>query len=163
MVGLPYDDVDGWRGPYPADIFANQFEKVSQGWNEGIALLQQAVAKVPAEQKEAAEMQLRFAQAAQLHFASVANQVRFTVMRNQLLDQSQSISKNEYQQLNENIHQILQDEIDICQKLFTLSRQDSLIAFEASNHYYYVPADLIEKVINCRYIAENLTELYHPN
>lgn len=27
MVGFPYDDLASWRGPYPADIFAAQFEE----------------------------------------------------------------------------------------------------------------------------------------
>ena len=29
-------------------------------------------------------------------------------------------------------------------------RLDSRIGFEASNQYYYVPLDLVEKVLNCR-------------
>jgi len=29
-------------------------------------------------------------------------------------------------------------------------REDSRIGFEASNQYYYVPVDLMEKVLNCR-------------
>lgn len=30
MTGIPYDDVNSWRGPYPADVFAAQFEKVGR-------------------------------------------------------------------------------------------------------------------------------------
>ena len=36
--------------------------------------------------------------------------------------------------------------------LFRLTSQDSRIGFEASNHYYYVPQDLVEKVINCEHL-----------
>ncbi len=42
MWGIPYDNLDGWRGPYPADVFADQFEKVAQGWKPGIEALQRA-------------------------------------------------------------------------------------------------------------------------
>ena len=46
-------------------------------------------------------------------------------------------------------------EIELAQRLFTLTRQDSRIGFEASNHYYYLPLDLVEKVIDCTYILED--------
>ena len=35
MTGIPYDDLKAWRGPYPAEVFAAQFEKVAQGWQLG--------------------------------------------------------------------------------------------------------------------------------
>ncbi len=28
MVGFPYDDLDGWRAVYPADVFAAQLERL---------------------------------------------------------------------------------------------------------------------------------------
>ena len=31
-----------------------------------------------------------------------------------------------------------------------IQSRDSRIGFEASNQYYYVPLDLVEKVVNCR-------------
>ena len=49
-VGFPYDDLDFWRGPYPAEIFASQFEKVAAGWQSGIPPLKAAVDKAPPEQ-----------------------------------------------------------------------------------------------------------------
>jgi hypothetical protein len=48
----------------------------------------------------------------------------------------------------------LQDEIQTASRLFTLTLQDSRIGYEASNHYYYLPLDLVEKVINCRHILD---------
>ena len=36
--------------------------------------------------------------------------------------------------------------------MYQLSKDDSRIGFEASNHYYYLPLDFVEKVINCEYI-----------
>ena len=35
----------------------------------------------------------------------------------------------------------------MAKQLFTLARIDSRIGFEASNQYYYLPLDLVEKVI----------------
>ena len=51
---------------------------------------------------------------------------------------------------------IARDEIAVAKATFALARRDSRVGFEASNHYYYVPQDLTEKVINCQYILDNL-------
>jgi len=32
--------------------------------------------------------------------------------------------------------------------------QDSRIGFEASNQYFYLPLDLVEKVVNCQYVLD---------
>jgi hypothetical protein len=37
-----------------------------------------------------------------------------------------------------------------------ISRKDSAIGYEASNQYYYRPLDLVEKVINCQQVIEDL-------
>ena len=34
-AGYPYDDLTQWRGPYPAETLATQFEKVAAGWRSG--------------------------------------------------------------------------------------------------------------------------------
>ena len=39
MVGIPYDDVTGWRGPYPAETLANQFALVADGFDRGVSEL----------------------------------------------------------------------------------------------------------------------------
>ena len=50
---------------------------------------------------------------------------------------------------------MLQEIKNVC-VLFEIARRDSRIGFEASNHYYYTLNDLVEKVINCKYILEHL-------
>jgi hypothetical protein len=154
MVGIPYDDLKGWRGPYPAEIFAAQFEKVAQGWQLGLPDLQRAVEKTPPELAESAQAELRFATAAQLHFRSVANQTRFVLARDALADAAKSNDAEKTQRLRAQIRAILDDEIDCARRLYTLTRADARIGYEASNHYYYIPADLVEKVINCRYLKQ---------
>ncbi len=46
--------------------------------------------------------------------------------------------------------------IAAARELFALARADSRIGFESSNHYYYVPQDLIEKAINCDYVLQRV-------
>ena len=45
---------------------------------------------------------------------------------------------------------LLKNEIVLAKGLYAIQCSDSRIGFEATNHYYYVPVDLAEKVINCR-------------
>jgi hypothetical protein len=154
MVGIPYDDLDGWRGPYPADVFAGQFEKVARGWGQGLEALQKAVDRAPAARRESAAADLRLARAAGLHFASVANQARFVMARNALARAGRSAL--ERARAREELLQALDDEVRLARELFALCRADSRIGFEATNHYYYVPLDLIEKVINCEHLRSEL-------
>lgn len=152
MVGFPYDDVTSWRGPYPADVFASQFEKVADGWSAGLPELRDAVRKAPSgsDQEE-----LPFAEAAFLHFRSVANQVRFTLARDVLLAKDKPPAPADRERYVRQVRRIVYDEIEAARRLFALARLDSRIGYEASNHYYYVPIDLVEKVINCRYVLDH--------
>ena len=135
MVGFPYDDLRGWRGPYPPEVFAAQFEKVCAGWEAGLAEMSKAADGSPAARED-----LLLAGAAGLHFRSVANQARFVMAR-------------DAKRLNE-MKKIAAAEAAVARELYDLARADSRVGFEASNHYYYVPQDLVEKVINCRHVIE---------
>jgi len=151
MVGFPYDDHDGWRAVYPANVLAGQFEKIAAGWDEGLSLFQAATerANVPFQQANLREDAV-LAEAAGLHFRSTASQTRFIMARNALL--SGALKGKERQAQIDGIRQAATVEIETARRLFTLVYQDSRIGFEASNHYYYLPLDLVEKVVNCDYV-----------
>lgn len=149
MVGIPYDDLNAWRGPYPPQIFAAQFQKVADGWAAGLVDLEAAQKLVPATLRAAAVADLRVARAAQLHFASVANQAEFIIARDAILA-AQGGAGTDVQRLQ--LTSSLEREVDLAKSLFALASADSRLGYEASNHYYYVPLDLVEKVINCEYI-----------
>jgi hypothetical protein len=146
MVGFPYDDLVRWRGPYPAEVFASQFEKLADGWKEGLAELEAAQTFVPEKLQPAAAADLRVAQAAHVHFTSVANQVRFVIARDALNAARDDLVRSK---LRHELMTILDREIHCARRLFALSSADSRLGFEASNHYFYVPLDFGEKVINC--------------
>lgn len=135
MVGLPYDDLKAWRAVYPADIFASQLEKVATGFEAAIAKLRSGIAEPPPALAE----ELLFAEAAAIHFASVANQARAVVAR----DAGDSTA----------LQRLCDAEARLAVRLHALQSRDSRIGFEASNQYYYTPHDLVEKVINCRWLA----------
>jgi len=157
MWGIPYDDLDGWRGPYPPEIFAGQFEKVAQGWRQGIDELETAVKKSPEGLRAEAESDLRLARAACIHFQSVANQARYVMARDALAAPSDTLSPEQREQHVAEIRRCLESEIELAKQLFTLVREDSRIGFEPSCQYFYLPLDLVEKVVNCRWVLQQLT------
>ena len=156
MVGIPYDDLNRWRGPYPPEIFVAQFEKVAAGWEEGLQALQKAVEKSPPEQVAENQIQWRVARAAWLHFRSVANQARFTYLRDRLADPKATVSSDDRRRWTAQMKEAAVAEIALARELFTLARLDPRLGFEASNHYFYLPSDLAEKVISCRSILDTL-------
>jgi hypothetical protein len=155
MVGTPYDDVRGWSGPYPPHILASQFRKVADQWAKGLLPMRKAVSLTIPGWRETAEQELRIAQTCRLHFASSANQVEFILARDALA--GTDLAPADRQKIKIKIQQLIEDEISIARELYGLSKADSLIGFEASNQYYYVPLDLVEKVINCQWTGENLS------
>jgi hypothetical protein len=154
MTGIPYDDLTAWRGPYPAEIFARQFEKIAAGWARGLEDLRAAVAHSPAERRPENELEYCMARAACIHFQSVANQVRFVLARDRLADKANPLSDADRRREMDNIRRVVTSEAALARELFTLARLDSRIGFEAANHYFYLPQDLLEKIINCRWLLE---------
>ena len=152
MWGIPYDDLDGWRGPYPPEVFAAQFEKIVAGWQPGIAELRVAVEKSPPDRRQEAQADLRLAQAAAINFQSVANQSRFILARDALAKPSDTLSPEERHRLRLEVRRCLESEIVLARQLFTLAREDSRIGFEPSCQYFYLPLDLVEKTVNCRWL-----------
>lgn len=153
MIGFPYDDLKGWRGPYPSETYAAQFAKIAEGWNDGLKDLEKAQSQVSADRREACAADLRVARAAQLHFASVVNQARFVIAREALAANPDATVQS---QLRDELAICIDGEIDLVRRLYDLCVVDSRIGYEASNHYYYVPLDLVEKVVNCEYLRTRM-------
>ena len=154
MWGIPYDDLEGWRGPYPPEVFAAQFEKVAAGFGLAVTELQLALDKAPPTQRHQAEADLRFARAAAMHFQAVANQARFVLARDALASSTNTAGPEERRRLRAEVKRCLESEIALARQLFALTREDSRIGFEPSCHYFYLPLDLVEKVVNCRWLLE---------
>lgn len=154
MVGIPYDDLDRWRGPYPRETFARQFEKVASGWQRGLVAMREAVERAPEGKRESARSDLHIAEAAYTHFASVANQARFVIARDALVDPS--TPRRERRMLPGSIRELASREIALARRQFELAWTDARIGFEASNHYFYVPLDCVEKVLSCEHALHTL-------
>lgn len=149
MVGFPYDDLDGWRGPYSREQLADQFEKVAVGWEKGLDQFTKLMKKVSPEYKQVVQSDYYIAKAAGLHFRSVANQCQFIIARDKHLNGG---GKKEVARMKK----ILKQEIKTAVQLLEIVQRDSRIGFEASNQYYYVPQDLVEKILNCQDLLAEL-------
>lgn len=147
MVGIPYDDLDRWRSLYPPEIFIQQLRKVADGFDAGTKKLRGLTHTQPdSPEKNTLREEANLAEAAAIHFHSVANQSEYVMLRNQQID-----SQDHTDQLDA----IIQQELELAKRLYVLQRNDSRIGFEATNHYFYTPADLVEKMLNCMFLLEN--------
>ncbi len=150
-VGFPYDDLDGWRTPYPPEVFMRQFEKIADGFEQALTKLKISVAgsdaKLATRERATLAQELNVAEAAAIHFRSTANQASFVWARNTL---ATAKSKADTQPLFATLERTLREELESARRLYVIQMRDSRIGFEASNQYYYVPLDLAEKVLNCR-------------
>ncbi|MAE63292.1 MAG: hypothetical protein CMJ18_03395 [Phycisphaeraceae bacterium] len=149
MVGIPYDDVERWRGPYPPQILAQQLEKVADGWDQGLEELAQAANEAPEDANGASE-QVAFAEAAALIFRSSARQVRIILAR----DEITSARDDARRRIQERLDDLLEAESDAALRMLEISCNHDCIGFEASNHYFFLPIDLVEKVVCCAHLRE---------
>jgi len=154
MLGFPYDDLTRWRKMYPAATFAAQFEKMAVGFRKALHDLRAAAAVVEGiadEHRTALDRECGVAEAAEIHFQSTANQARFVAAR----DAARAAGDDAWAgESGREARQLLEAEIALAKRLFALQRADSRIGFEAQNHYFYVPLDLVEKVVACRHILD---------
>ena len=156
MWGFPYDDLDGWRGPYPRDVFGAQFDKVAKGWGPGVEELRKAVESAPAARRKEVEADLRFARTAGIIFQSVANQTSFILARDALAKGATGVSHAERERLQNQIRRSLESEIALARELFPIAQEDSRIGFEPTCQYFYLPQDLVEKVVSCRWLLSEM-------
>jgi hypothetical protein len=155
MILFPYDDYKAWVGAYPVETVEEQFRKMSTMWESGLASFGEALLRVPAHKRAVAQKDLGIAETCHLHFRSVANQIRFYILRAQL----ESTKSGERARVAALMIEIAEDEIRLARRQYAISRQDSAIGYEASNQYYYRPLDMIEKVLNCQQVMEELRKV----
>ena len=147
MLLFPRDDYKRWARDYPPRIVASQFSKLSDEWERGLPLLREAFEKVPAGRKEQADEDFAIAETCYLHFRSVANQVNFYIARDGQANERRT----------RRLRAIAEDEIRLARRLYQIARRHSVIGYEATNHYYYRPLDLAEKIVQCEYLLEKLS------
>jgi len=161
MVGFPYDDVPAWLGPYPADTFVTLMEQTAEGFEQGAGLMEQALSEMErgpndTDHRNALEAEVRVIRACGLHFRSVARQVRFYQARDRLLRVKRP---EDLAATFRELRDLAAMERNCARALYGIQRQDSRIGYEATNHYFYVPADLAARAVHCDLMAERWNAL----
>ncbi|MBQ8258653.1 MAG: hypothetical protein IJY97_03735 [Clostridia bacterium] len=134
MTGFAYDDLEAWRSIYPVDIFEDQFRKLCEGWEKGLALIDEG------DESEVAVM----ARAAYCIFKSSYNQIRFIRARDE--------------RRFTDAKKIAEDEEQIARLMLVQMNKNAAIGYEAANHYYFSKGQIVEKILNCRHTAEFFAE-----
>ena len=155
MVGLPYDDLKAWRSVYPTEVWATQMGKVRDGFTRGCKLYGHVAELVSDPVKHDVLREYGLFHAAELHFASCVNQARFVAVRDRGLTASEDTVRAA---CRAELQSIVQAELDVVKHLLPLAKADSRIGYESSNHYFYIPQDLLEKILCCRQILTGLRE-----
>ncbi|NSW90794.1 MAG: hypothetical protein HPY74_09030 [Firmicutes bacterium] len=109
--------------------------------------------------------------AAYCHFRSTYLQIKFVRLRNKLLQAEGLDGANQAGEavnipltgIIDEIISVIDEEIELAKMLYGIVKRDSRIGYEASNHYYYTPRDLQEKVINCEYLRKKYLNYYAKN
>ncbi len=149
MVGLPYDAVVNWIGNYPVKVYIHQLQRIADGFDQGLTELHRQISGLilTAKERKALVRECNVADTIAIHCRSVANQANFITLRESVI--SVKNSEDRWKEIGE-LESILHQEIILAKRMYALQCRDSRLGFEASNHYFYTPADLIEKVLNCR-------------
>jgi hypothetical protein len=145
MILFPQDDYKNWSGKYPPTIAQREFSHMADLWGKALPGFRKALESTPAPKKRQAEEDLAIAETCYLHFRSTANQLAFYVLRD----------GPRTPEAVERMRGLVKDEMDQARRLYPLAKRNSVIAFEATNHYYYRPADLGEKILNCQWLLDH--------
>lgn len=134
MTCYSYDDLEHWfdREIYPFDVFVNQWSLMCKKWEAGLDLLKD----IPLCDF------VDVAGACYDIFKSSLNQILFVSARNQN-DRGKMLK-------------ILSSEKECALDLYKIMLRNPCIGYEAANHYFYNRTQLLEKILNCANIAENL-------
>lgn len=142
MMLFPHDALPQWCGAYPPEAVAQQFTKMAAGWKEALPVFRKAMARASGPY---APLDLAIAETCYHHFQSVANQVRFYMLRGK----TDAAARREMAAL-------ARQEIELAKAQYRLARNHSILAYEGTNHYYYTPLDLVEKVLNAHQVIRQL-------
>ena len=155
MVGFPYDDLCysatigkwdmQWCGRFRPEPWIARFEQVRDGFEEGCRLFAEALGDMDGDLRARAVRDLEMFRAQTLHFRSVVDQSRFVMAR----DRGDRTA----------MRALAVRELEAAKRLLPIVRGDSRIGYECSNHYYYIPQDVREKILGCiRILKEDRKE-----
>ena len=130
-------------------------EKCAVGFEKGVALLEKAYKVAKGDVKKRVWEQLNRAKAIFIHLQSSAVQGRFFEARNLYLKEKDSAKRAEYKTT---MRKACEQELQLIRDMLPVLSKDSKIAYESSNHYFYLPCDLGEAYLSVLYALRWLEE-----
>ena len=131
MVCFAYDDFEKWCQKYPYDVFVSQTEKMLSGWKHGIEILKEAKGA-----RADIDDLIRYAEVAYIHLHADLIHTKYAYMKRDVVKY-----KNE-------LIALAKESAEDAKDLALLAKADATIGYEASNHYFYTPHLLREKLLN---------------
>ena len=140
MVNTAYDDYERWTAGFSScrEKWIELMQATADGFDAGDALWVQALTAMDGRARETALREQRIFRAATLHFRSAADQAKFILAR----DRGDA----------EGMRAMAERELSTAREMLSLVCRESVLGYESSNRYLYVPNDLREKIIVCRRI-----------
>ena len=135
MILFPQDDYKSWSGKYPPEVVQREFTRMADHWEQALDPFRKAIDGVPAIKKRQALEDLAIAETCYIHFRSTANQIAFYIARDAVRT-PETLAR---------MRELVKEEMELARRMYPIAKRHSVIAYEASNHYYYRPADLAEK------------------
>jgi hypothetical protein len=145
MILFPQDDYKHWAGQYTPEVVEREFTRMADLWEQALPAFRKAMNGVPAAKKRQALEDLAIAETCYIHFRSTVNQIAFYLARDSTRT-PESLAR---------MREITKREMELARRQYSIAKRHSVIAYEASNHYYYRPADLAEKILNCQYLLDH--------
>ena len=133
MTCYPYDHLEKWRTHYPVEIYQAQYRKLCEKWEEGLRLIRD----MPnCEFKDMACYGYTL-------FAASRNQIDYIISREARADRSAMAA-------------IVENEQEQAMTALQIALRNSAVGYEAANHYYVSRTALAEKIVQCRYLLEEV-------
>lgn len=147
MTGLPYDDIEEWRGIFPVEVLEKQFGLMAEKWGEGLRALECQVTEAMLVNSPCLQEFMQMARATYCLFQSGYQQIAYNRLRN-LYDETGDKA------YLPQIQALLDQELEIALKMYEVMIHNATIGYEAANHYFFNRMSVAEKVINCLYLKE---------
>jgi len=138
MVAFPYDNYDVWRGKYSIEVFEQQINKLCDGWEKGLDIIN----SIDDNSYNINNLKT-MAEACYVQFKSTQLQLQFALIKN--------ITNNEDKK-----EKLIEEELQLTINMYKIISKDCRIGYEPSNHYYFNENILLEKIINLKYLLEKL-------
>ena len=146
MTGFPFDDVASWCGSpastiacggkgvlYTVDVLQKQYEKLVAEWEYGLSVIE----AVP--ECEFSDM----AKYCYTLFKASYNQISFYIERDGKCDKNR-------------MRELVKSERVLAETAYRIMLRNSSVGYEAANHYYVTRSMLMEKIVQCDYLLDEI-------